>query len=79
MRIVDEIPHHTFKITVFNWNGKYLIKIELSDFEQTYKINEQDVSGIDDIRRMLNEPFLESCMGRFLSMRADFKTNFQTL
>jgi hypothetical protein len=29
MRIVGEIPHDVCKITLFSWNNRYLIKLEL--------------------------------------------------
>ena len=72
MRVIEEIPHHTFKITVFHWNARYLVKIELDKYEQTYKINEGDVTGVSDVKKMLTDEFLESCMHRFLAMRTDF-------
>lgn len=79
MRLVEEIPHHTFKISVFNYNEKYIIKIELAQYEQSYKVPNGDVNGMEDIKKLLNEPFLESVMQRFLSMREDFSKTFQTV
>ncbi len=79
MRLVEEIPHHTFKISVFNYNAKYIIKIELAQFEQSYKIAETNVQGLDQVKQLLTESFLESCMKRFLSMRADFNHSFENL
>jgi len=79
MRVVEEIAHPVFKITVFSWNGKYLIKIELDQYEQTFKIKEQDVMGTNDIKAMLNDAFLESCMHRFITMRQDFSKTFQSI
>lgn len=79
MRIVEEIPHPQFKITVFSWNNKYIIKIEIGQFEQVYKINDMDVSGLDDIHKMLNQDFLEKVMHRFMDMRTDFSEVYKTL
>ena len=79
MRVVEEIPHHTFKITVFNWNGKYLVKIEVATYEQTYKIDESSVRGVDDVKRLLTEEFLEACMRRFVEMRTDFTKAYETI
>lgn len=79
MRLVEEIPHHTFKISVFNYNEKYIIKIELAQYEQSFKVPCSDVNGMEDIKKLLNEPFLESVMHRFLSMREDFSKTFQTV
>jgi hypothetical protein len=77
VRIVKEIPHKQFKITIFSWNGKFQIKIELDQYEQVFKINEQDVEGIDDVVNMLDTDFLKTTMHRFLTMRSDFTESFK--
>ena len=76
MRTVAEIPHHTFRISVFSYNAKYIVKIELGQFEQSFKVSEMDVQGLDELKNMLNDAFLESCMDRFLSMREDWHKAF---
>ena len=40
MRLIDNIPHNLFKISIFQFNSRYIVKIELDQFEQTFKINE---------------------------------------
>jgi hypothetical protein len=77
MRTIAEIPHHTFKITVFSYNAKFIIKIELGQFEQIFKISEMDVMGLEDLKNMLTTEFLENCMDRFLSMREDWHKSFR--
>lgn len=72
MRIVKEINHPRFRITVFSWNGKYIIKIEDAHLEQTFKIDEKEVDGLNDIEHMLSTPFLLTCLDRFVSMGRDF-------
>jgi hypothetical protein len=52
------------------------VKIELDQFEQIYKINEMDVMGLEEIKKMLTPQFLENCMDRFLSMRQDWHKSF---
>jgi hypothetical protein len=76
MRTIAEIPHHTFRISVFSYNAKYIVKIELDQFEQIFKINEMDVMGLEEIKKMLTPQFLENCMDRFLSMRQDWHKSF---
>jgi hypothetical protein len=68
MRVVKEIPHPECKITVFHWNNKYLIKLELGPFEQTFKINETDISGEDDVYKIISQDFIEDAMARFSDM-----------
>ena len=79
MRVVEEIPHNQFKITIFSWNNKYIVKIEIGQFEQVYKISESDVMGIDDIKLMLNDAFLSKVMNRFVEMRSDFADSFKKI
>lgn len=77
MRVVAEIPHPHLKITIFQWNGKYVIKIEIGQFEQSYKLNELDVEGLESVKAMINDDFLETVMERFLEMRQDFHQAYQ--
>ncbi len=58
MRVVAEIPHAAVKITVFAWNGKYLIKLERGPYEQTYKISEMEVAGDAAMKQLLDDTFI---------------------
>ena len=69
MRVVIEIPHPDFKVTVYNWNGKYLVKLETAMYEQTYKIRDSDVAGDEDIKQLVaDEEFIRSVKERFGEM-----------
>jgi len=69
MRIVAEYPSVDFKITVFSWNGKYLVKIEKGMFEQTYKISEMDVTGDEEVKKVIEDSvFIEEIKTRFRNM-----------
>ena len=72
MRVVKEIFDKPCKVTVFSWNGKFLIKLEYGPFEQTFKVSELDVfeEELDDI---LNEDFLKEAMNRFEDMGKSLK------
>lgn len=37
------------RISIFEWNQKYLIKYEMGPFEQTYKISLWDVSDLAEL------------------------------
>jgi hypothetical protein len=70
MRVVADIPHPEIKITLLSWNDKYLLKLELGPFEQTYKVSEMEVTGGDEeVKKWLDEPFLEASIELFLAMR----------
>ncbi len=77
MRVVEEISHPGCKITIFSWNQKYILKLERGQYEQTYKLKESDVMGLDDVKGMLNDTFLESCAKRFVEMSQDFSSSFK--
>ena len=68
MRIVGEIPHPECRITLLYWNNCYLIKVEQGMFEQTFKINQFDISDEADLARMLDDGFIKECLSRFEQM-----------
>ena len=73
MRVVKEYLDKPCKVTVFSWNGKYIIKLEEGPFEQTYKVSEFDIieEEIDDI---LNDNFLKEAMLRFKEMGGSLRS-----
>jgi hypothetical protein len=72
MRIVAEIPHPEFKISIFAWNGKFILKVEVGPYEQSFRINEETVGGdIEKLKSMVTEEFLHDFRTRFLAMRED--------
>ena len=77
MRVIEEIPHPRFKIQIFSYNAKYILKIELGQFEQSYKIGELDVMGLEDVKNMISDDFLSNCLKRFIDMRSDWETSFR--
>lgn len=79
MRVIAEIPHKVMKITIFAWNEKYHIKYEVGQFEQTFKIGQTDVMGVDDIRKMLTPAFDEEVLKRFVAMRSGFADAWNNL
>lgn len=78
MRIVAEIPHPRFKITVFQWNAKYILKVELDVYEQVFKLPEDAVAGLEQVKQLVTPNFLDSCFQRFLSMRTDFTETYNS-
>lgn len=77
MRLVKEIPHERYKIQIFQYNGKFILKIELGQFEQTYKIGELDVDSLADIENMITDDLLKNSLERFLKMREDWGIAFK--
>jgi hypothetical protein len=77
MRVVGEIPHSDCKITVFSWNNRYLIKLEQGLLEQTFKINEFDISGEPEVYRIVDEPFIKEAIRRFAEMSLSLREAMQ--
>lgn len=68
MRVLKEIHRPQCKITVFQWNGKYLLKLEKGLIEQTFKIPELDITSEDYLEAILNEAFMQKAEERFTEM-----------
>ena len=68
MRIVGEIPHDVCKITLFSWNNRYLIKVELGLLEQTYKVNQFYIGSEADLFKLVDESFISDALDRFKEM-----------
>ena len=77
MRLIKDIPHERFKIQLFNYNAKYIVKIELGQFEQSYKIGELDVDSVEDVERMITPELLKKSVARFIEMRTDWEEGFR--
>jgi hypothetical protein len=74
MRVIAEIPHTDFKVSIFNMNRKFIIKIEQGAFEQTYKVAEADLmDGVNSVFELLDEAFYQTVSARFIEMRKDWK------
>ena len=74
MRIIAELPHPDFKISILNMNNKFIVKIEKGALEQTYKIPEADLTdGTNSIFELLDEAFLTTVTNRFAEMLKDYR------
>jgi len=75
MRVIAQIPHPFLSITLFMWNQKYILKFELDNLEQTYKIHELDTAGEAEVRAVVeNEAFVKQVVARFEAMQHDWAT-----
>jgi hypothetical protein len=72
MRYIKDIPNKYFKTSLYQWNNKYIIKIESGMCEQTYKIDEYDVASVEEIEKCMDEVFLKTVSEKFALMRNDF-------
>jgi hypothetical protein len=75
MRYVGDIATtETYKILLYTWNEKYIVKIEAGPYEQLYKVNQLDFLGDETAIREVfaDDVFLKSIFARFQQMHADF-------
>ena len=77
MRVVGEIPHSDCKITIFSWNNRYLIKLEQGLLEQTFKVNEFDISGEPEVYKIVDQPFIQEAIERFAAMSRSLRQAMQ--
>lgn len=73
MRFVQDIPHPQFRIGLYAWNGKHIVKIEAGPYEQTYKVSEMDMTDPEAVPTMLDAEFLQRVAQRFQDMDADWQ------
>jgi hypothetical protein len=78
MRIIAELPHPNFKISILNMNNKFIVKIEQGNLEQTYKVAEADLTdGVNSVFELLDDELLKTIGSRFAEMRKDFKESYE--
>ena len=76
MKTTTKVSHPVLDISIFLRENTYLIKIVLNQFEQIYRIKQADVTGMDDMKKMLTTIFLDKVYLRFVEMSKDFKDSF---
>ncbi len=79
MRVIKEIAHPNFRTTLFQWNNKYIIKLETPMLEQTYKIDQYELASDEDALKLLDEEFIKQAMKRFEEMAVDFSLAIKRL
>lgn len=71
MRVIKEIVNPGYRTSIFNWNNKYIIKLETASLEQTYKIDQFDLASDEEAVRLLDTEFVHQIMTRFQQMAVD--------
>lgn len=70
MRIIGYINHPILKITIFQMENKFSVKLESGLIEQTYKFRTgEGINSLEDIRRLVDEEFLEAVLEEMGRMR----------
>lgn len=79
MRVVKEFSKQDIRISIFNWNNKYILKFEFGPMEQTYKIPEMDVYEENDLEGFCEGMFFEGVISRFQEMGKSFQKQIENL
>lgn len=79
MRTVAKVEHPKMDISIFLRENKYVVKVVLDQYEQVYRINATDVTGMDDMKAMVSGDFLTQVYLRFVEMSKDLKTAFKNI
>ncbi len=74
MRIIGTIPHPEMRISIFNMNQKYILKLEWGPLEQSYKWEEYDFANLEDFIAKVNaSTLLTHSLERFKQMLAQLE------
>ncbi len=69
MRIIGEIEHPVYKITVFSMNNRVSVKIEDQMIEHVFKFRDgSGIDNMDDIRAFINDGFMDKVDESFSSL-----------
>tara|TARA_B100000900_G_scaffold322258_1_gene281625 strand:+ start:19 stop:249 length:231 start_codon:yes stop_codon:yes gene_type:complete len=73
MRIVRDFYREDLKISIFDFDLKYVIKFEFRGLEQTFKVDKLEFKDIKELENKLDKKFLKVIRNRFESMSDDLK------
>lgn len=79
MRTVTKIEHPKLDISIYLRENKYIVKIVLDQYEQIYRLRASDVTGMEDMEKLVSEEFLEKVWMRFVEMGKDFGDAFKKI
>ncbi len=52
MHFIKEIPHDSMRISLFEWNSKYILKFETPELEQSFKFSVMDFAEQKEIEEL---------------------------
>ncbi len=73
MRIIDSIPHPSISISIFQMNDKYIVKFEAGPMEQAFKFYTEDVKSVEQLKKIVNDDFIDKVHLRFQELFAQMK------
>ncbi|MFM2194980.1 MAG: hypothetical protein RL092_580 [Bacteroidota bacterium] len=80
MRAIEQIPHERMRIVIHSWNGKWIVEFEAASYKQTIKIDQEQLPNVNDIKKLLNQDFLNNIEEQFQQLHKLWTLNYrQTL
>lgn len=75
MRIIATIPHPEMRISIFQMNQKYILKLEWGPLEQAFKWDEYDFAGVEDFTQFVSKSdIFKNSLERFKAMLLETRT-----
>lgn len=72
MHFIKEIPNDSMRISLFEWNSKYILKFETPHLEQSYKYSVMDFSSQKEIEELASSSsFQKFVIETFQAMYAE--------
>lgn len=72
MHFIKEIPHDNLRISLFEWNSKYILKFETPHLEQSYKFSVLDFVSQNEIEELaISSSFNDFVIQTFQNMYAE--------
>jgi hypothetical protein len=69
MRVIKETAVNDIRISIFEWNQKYLVKYEWGPLEQTYKIDTWDCPEMEELLlKILHKEVIKAIEENFKGM-----------
>lgn len=77
MRAIEQIPHERMRIVIHSWNGKWIVEIEAASYKQAIKIDQELVPNINDVKKLLNQDFLNNIEEQFQQLHKLWTLNYR--
>ena len=78
MRVIKEVIKGPLRISIFSWNNKYIVKLETSGMEQTFKLDELQLDSENQLELLMTDKFLEEALKRFESMSISVRSALES-
>lgn len=76
MHFIKEIVHPQMRISLFEWNSKYIVKFETPQLEQSYKYSVMDFSSLKEIEELVSSSSCQDfVLQTFKNMYAEMAKN----